>query len=110
MQIFTEFFFFTISWASESDAEVAILLMRFLKISSLFSARSSKISLSLNRRSLKHILVQLYIKSTKEADAIGLKKQFSLEVVLHLREELCELLADFLPDLCLNERVLRLRL
>lgn len=39
-----------------------------------------------------------------------MRKQISLKVVLHLGEELRELLADFLPDLCLNERVLCLLL
>lgn len=39
-----------------------------------------------------------------------MRKQISLKVVLHLGEKLRELLADFLPDLCLNERVLCLLL
>lgn len=44
----------TMAGVSGPGPAVAILSMRFLKISSLLSARSSKISLSLARRSLKH--------------------------------------------------------
>lgn len=92
--------------ASGSGRAVDILSMRFLKISSLLSARSSRISLSLASRSLstEDVCINQNFHRREERN---IKKNVLLVVGLHLREELRELSADLLSDSRLHQEALR---